>query len=432
MRLPTLIIGVVFLASLPLGAPAAADELRPIERSSAKVAAGDLVTVSSKVPCEEPTGERHLFAVVGLHRADHPSGAALAGAAVDSEGVLPTQFPGRLPDYTPDTNDGGGFNADGSWTAKMFVPYGTPAGTYRVRADCRADYLMEPDTEILFEYTPTSLTVLPWPEVPPVRRDVTPWGISVDGEGTVHPWGHVPSTGFAPEREPLWPGRDVVRGVASVRASYAMFEARVGVLVDAHGGLRGFDATGTSLDPWPLLGEVHGATYWPAWDIARGVALTAPTFDGSPVRVSASGVVVDGWGGLHPFGIGTGRVPTVTPGTGPYWKGWDIARDVVINPDGRGGYVLDAWGGLHGFGLDGNPAPPTPAWNPYWKGWDIARAVVTVDLPEGGAGYVIDAWGGMHPYSVNRAFLLPAVPGPYWVGRDVVRGAVAVSAFTWR
>jgi hypothetical protein len=421
MRWPVPIVLALLGWFLPLtpSAQAGAQTLRPIERSPAQVVPGDLVTVSSSIPCEEPTGERHLFAVIGLHRAGQPSGEPLAGAAVDSEGVYPTQFPGRVPDYTPDSDDGGAFRPDGTWTARMFVPYGTPPGTYEVRADCRADFVMTPSAEILYEYGTAPLTVLAWPANPPVRRDVRPWGMTVDGQGVIHTWGYVPSNVPGPSGtgSGRWPGRDVARGLDVAQR----WPCAGGLIVDAHGGLHSIEAPILGIGSWLGFATPSGAPSWPRWDIARGVALIPDGCTGD--GLTAGGLILDGWGGLHPFRTGNGRAPTVTPGTGPYWKGWDIARDVVINPDGQGGYVLDAWGGLHGFGLDGHPAPPKPAWNPYWKGWDIARGVVAIGLPEGRSGYVVDAWGGLHPYSVDRAFLLPPVPGPYWVGQDVVRGA---------
>jgi hypothetical protein len=131
------------------------------------------------------------------------------------------------------------------------------------------------------------------------------------------------------------------------------------------------------------------------------------------------GYVLDGYGGLHPLPMG-GRAPGV-PHDGPYWYGWDIARDVVVLPDGTGGYVLDGWGGLHPFGIGANPAPPVPVDAPYWPGWDIARGVgVTAD---GTGGYVLDGWGGLHPFTVPGAnHRRPArLNGPYWTGRDIAR-----------
>ncbi|MCL4293807.1 MAG: hypothetical protein KJ056_12390, partial [Acidimicrobiia bacterium] len=37
---------------------------------------------------------------------------------------------------------------------------------------------------------------------------------------------------------------------------------------------------------------------------------------------------------------------------GPYWRGWDIARDIAASPSG--GYaVLDGFGGIHVRGSEG-------------------------------------------------------------------------------
>jgi hypothetical protein len=174
---------------------------------------------------------------------------------------------------------------------------------------------------------------------------------------------------------------------------------------------RAVTASGYVLDGWgglhPFGGAPAGAggPYWPGWDIARGVSV---------VPRGTNGFVVDGWGGLHPFNgakLATG---------GPYWPGWDIARGVAVLPGGTSGYVLDGWGGLHPFG----GAPPTNG-SPYWPGWDIARAVaVTVD-GSGNAtgGAILDAWGGIHGFGIGgRAAPGPPRLGPYWPGWDIARG----------
>ena len=88
--------------------------------------------------------------------------------------------------------------------------------------------------------------------------------------------------------------------------------------------------------------------------------------------------MLDGYGGIHPFGLALTGPSTVRPApiTGaPSWPGWDIARSIAILPNGTGGYVLDGFGGLHPFGIGGHAAPPVPAGTPYWLGWDIARSV---------------------------------------------------------
>ena len=40
--------------------------------------------------------------------------------------------------------------------------------------------------------------------------------------------------------------------------------------------------------------------------------------------------------------------PAIASGTS--WPHWDIARGVAATSDGAGGYVLDGLGGLHPFG----------------------------------------------------------------------------------
>ena len=67
-----------------------------------------------------------------------------------------------------------------------------------------------------------------------------------------------------------------------------------------------------------------------------------------PGVIPESGATLDGFGGLHPYGM-----PVTFSGT-PYWRGWDVARDFAFLPDGSGGYVLDAFGGLHPFGVNGH------------------------------------------------------------------------------
>ena len=116
-----------------------------------------------------------------------------------------------------------------------------------------------------------------------------------------------------------------------------------------------------------------------------------------------AGYVIDAWGGLHPFG----SAPKITQGG--YWPGWDIARDVIINPNGPGGWVLDGWGGLSPF----NGAPPVNI-SRYWPGWDIARGAAIYQGPNGLTGYVLDGWGSLNP--INNAPAL--IQTRYWPNRD--------------
>jgi hypothetical protein len=142
-------------------------------------------------------------------------------------------------------------------------------------------------------------------------------------------------------------------------------------------------------------GPIHITGYWPNWNIARGLATFA---DGT------GGVVLDGWGGLHPFTVGVSG-PPAPPGPVDYWPNWDIARAIVLTPGSTythySGYVLDGWGGIHPFG-----GTPREAVTGYWPNWDIARGITL--LPGSStAGYVADGWGGMHPFGGAPAVQTP-------------------------
>jgi len=172
-------------------------------------------------------------------------------------------------------------------------------------------------------------------------------------------------------------------------------------------GLPGCRAPGYLLDGYGGLHPVGGALrlrttgYWRGWDIARDASLTP---DGT------KGYVLDGFGGLHPVGSAT-RIQT----TG-YWRGWDIARGVAVTPDGRGAYVMDAYGGIHHAGAARRVRPTG-----YWRGWKIARDI-EVDPTHGSRGYVLDGLGGLHPFGgMPKARL-----GRYF-GRDVARSFVLLA-----
>ena len=167
-----------------------------------------------------------------------------------------------------------------------------------------------------------------------------------------------------------------------------------GLILDGYGGLHYFGAATT----------IVSTASWPGWDIARDFAFLP---DGS------GGYVLDGYGGLHPFAVGGHALPPAVTGAA-YWPGWNVARKLVIFSDGTGGLVMDAYGGLHPFGI-GGPAPAAPTGGPYWRGYSIARDLVLV--PGTHAGYVLDGLGGIHPFSGAAAVSTPA----YWPGWDIAR-----------
>lgn len=176
-----------------------------------------------------------------------------------------------------------------------------------------------------------------------------------------------------------------------------------GLLLDGWGGLH----------PYGDASAVTASGYWPGWDIARGVA-------GQPR--GAGGLVLDGWGGLHRYGGG----PAASGG--PYWPGWDIARGLALFADGTGGLVLDGLGALHPFTTAGvAPAPATVS--AYWPNWDIARAVALFagSTSQHYAGYVLDGWGGLHSFASQGDPQPAAVTaGSYWPGWDIARAVTLV------
>ena len=154
-------------------------------------------------------------------------------------------------------------------------------------------------------------------------------------------------------------------------------------------------------------------SYWQGWPIVR----TAKALPGA--NAPQSGFVLDGYGGLHPYG--SPAVTETSGSAGHYW-GWNIARDFAFLPDGSGGFVLDGFGGLHPFRVNGNTAPLQAQGNSYW-GWDIARKVVI--FPDGSGGYVLDGFGGLHPFGINGpAPVSNVIATSYWPGWDIARDVV--------
>jgi PKD repeat protein len=182
----------------------------------------------------------------------------------------------------------------------------------------------------------------------------------------------------------------------------------------------GDGATSTQKNPSHLY-TVAG-TYTAKLTVTNFVGSTSSTttITVKPPVALPGGYVLDGYGGLARFRVGTGPNPPAVSG-GPYWPGWDIARDVALLSNGSGGYELDAWGGLHAFRVGAGAQPPSVRGAAYWVGWDIARGIAI--LPNGTGGYMVDGFGGIHPFALGSNPMPPAVIGnPYWNGNDKVRG----------
>ena len=214
-----------------------------------------------------------------------------------------------------------------------------------------------------------------------------------DGSGgyVLDQWGGLHEFGAAAPPGPVayWPNTDLARDVAFLPGATQSQPA--GYTLDAWGGLH----------PFGGAPGVRGSAYWTNWDIARRLVLLS---DGT------GGYVMEGWGGLHPFAVGGNPMPPAITNFA-YWPGWNIARDIVLTPGSTAGNVsgvtLDGYGGLHPFGSAG----ATQA-GAYWPGWNIARAVrlapnSTAAQPR---GWVLDAWGGLHAFGGAT----PVPTGGYW------------------
>jgi hypothetical protein len=207
----------------------------------------------------------------------------------------------------------------------------------------------------------------------------------------------------APHRDNILGPYDRV-GIGAVSggdgAIWVTFDFVQGPPIPGTAGVAACANPGYVLDGWGGVHPVGGAPamsttgYWPGWDIARDLSMSA----------GHGGQVLDGWGGLHPV---AGATPMPVSG---YWPGWDIARAVAVTPNGAGAYVLDGWGGVHQAGN----APPVSV-TAWWRGWDIARDV-QLDPRSPSRGYVLDGFGGLHPFGG----MAPAVVTGYW-NYDVAR-----------
>jgi spore germination protein YaaH len=221
---------------------------------------------------------------------------------------------------------------------------------------------------------------------------------------TLDGWGGVHADSSPPlSGGAYWQGWNIARAAHARPGASA---PQSGLELDGWGGLHPYG---------PGITSVTTTGYWRNWDIARDFAFLP---DGT------GGFVLDGWGGLHAFRINGNSAPLVAQG-GAYWQGWDIARKVVIFPDGTGGYVLDGWGGVHAFGINGPPPATTTkvTTTGYWPYWDIARDIVLVPGNGNHSGYVLDGWGGIHPFhpSGDGSTMPGAIKGAFWQGWDIAR-----------
>jgi spore germination protein YaaH len=227
---------------------------------------------------------------------------------------------------------------------------------------------------------------------------------------TLDAYGGVGADGSAPAAvTAYWQGWKIAKSAHALPGPNA---PQGGLTLDGYGGLHAYGQG---------VANVATTAYWNNYDIARDFAFLP---DGS------GGYVLDGLGGLHPFSVNDGAAPVsrdplrtngmprATVG-GPFWPTLDVARKVVIFPNGSGGYILDGYGHVHGFGI-GRPAPPDPVTTGYWPSWDIAHDFALI--PGTQSGYVMDGYGGLHPFAPPGQPMPPALTSSYWPNWDIARG----------
>jgi hypothetical protein len=66
----------------------------------------------------------------------------------------------------------------------------------------------------------------------------------------------------------------------------------------------------------------------------------------------------------------------------------------VLLPNGTGGYVLDGFGGVHPFAIGSNPAPPGISPGAYYGGWDVMDGLALG--ADGKTAAVVDSHDGVH------------------------------------
>jgi hypothetical protein len=123
------------------------------------------------------------------------------------------------------------------------------------------------------------------------------------------------------------------------------------------------------------------------------------------------GYVLDIWGQLWPFGGAVNPPRTgrrfATPVARKLEATWSAGAATKV-------ITLDYFGGLHAdFGANVSGAN-----GPYWPGWDAARDFAVSDWTASPQkGYVLDLYGGANPFGGAPA----TVGGPYQVGADQAR-----------
>ncbi|HVH63535.1 MAG TPA: CAP domain-containing protein [Candidatus Dormibacteraeota bacterium] len=229
-------------------------------------------------------------------------------------------------------------------------------------------------------------------------------GFVLDAWGGLHPYG---SPALQIGQEPYYPNLDVARDFVFLPNGTGGYE------LDGWGGIHPFSIGNNPLPPQPWQ-----YPYFPGQDVAKKIWLLPD---------ASGGYVLDAFGGLHPWSVTGKPLPAQIAEYG-YWYGQNIARDFWVGPGtsatSASGYVLDAFGGFHPFWTAGTAAPATVTTYGYWYQVDIARGMwlLPTATPSTASGYVLDGFGGIHPFSVSGQPLPPAISQyGYWPGRDIAK-----------
>jgi hypothetical protein len=253
---------------------------------------------------------------------------AFGGVHADGSSLvqgLPTQWPGwRIAQSAALLPDGtGGYMLDGFGGLH---PFGSAAAV--ITSGYWANWNIARDVAIL-----------------PGSTATTAKGYVLDGFGGLHPFGGAP----AATASGYWRNWDIAKRLA------ILSDGTGGYVLDGLGGLHPFAIGTNGMPP-----DISNNAYWVNWAIARDFTLTPGS-----TAASVSGVTLDGFGGVHPFSGGS-LLPAATPVITGYWGNWDIARAVALSPSSTTsnpqGWVLDGYGGLHPFG-----GAPSVASGAYWN-----------------------------------------------------------------
>ena len=158
-----------------------------------------------------------------------------------------------------------------------------------------------------------------------------------------------------------------------------------GYVLDRYGRLSPFAVGSNAMPP-----AVHGNAIWPTRAVAIKVVI---------LPSGTGGYVLDYMGGVNPFAIGRTAAAPARPAVSKRWS-TNFARDMVLVPGKSSGYVLNGYGGMYPFTAPGENTPVRPAGSPYWYLHDIARGFFMLPGSTAAApgGYIMDCAGGLNPW----------------------------------